>query len=64
MKKAFLITFSKTVRVICEGDEPSEEELMNACIEAQETMPEAGIYSCMDKCVEDTENPYDPSWDE
>lgn len=58
MKKAFLITFSQTVRVICEGDEPNEDELIDACIKAQETMAMNGAYATLDKCVDDEECPF------
>jgi hypothetical protein len=55
--KALLITFSQTVRVICKDSEPTEDELMNACIKAQEAMADNGI-AALDKCVDDTECPF------
>lgn len=57
-KKAFLITFAQTVRVICEGDEPTEDELIDACIKAQEAMAINGAFDTLDKCEEDTECPF------
>lgn len=58
MKKAFLITFTQTVRVICKGDEPTEDELINACVKAQEQMANNGPNETLDKCVIDDECPF------
>jgi len=62
-KVAMLITFSQTVRVICETNEPSEDELISANIKAQQHMMQHGIYDTLDECVEDKECPYNPESD-
>jgi len=55
--KAFLITFSQTVRVILKGDEPTDEELEEAFVKASESMNENNVMA-MTTCVEDKKCPY------
>lgn len=63
MKRAFIVTFEVATRVVIDTDKPDYEKLM--CEKALKKIARnIDGYLCDPDIEEDTEEPYDPKYDE
>lgn len=62
-KKAILVSFDVTTRIIIESEEPTEEDIERAYSRAKQGFLDGGCHTFVSDIVDDTECMYNPETD-